>query len=397
MERLREKAREHKVLITALFKGEASLDPNVPQHLEAVDTAAKMVTYPFILDVLDNEPGRISDAFRKGLDNDLTLLTRLSRDKREPLAQEYAKRVREHALEVIESKDARPIAQVNAARTLARLYELGQADLADSLLKVLTNTKLNDGTRFYALRGLRDLLGLPGEDGALVDKKRMVEAAAALVSFLKEPPRVDRRVATQAEVDGFRLLRREAIRALAQTRLPMVDEKTLPALELARFAGNDERIAPPLRLDERLEAAIGLGRMRASRQVPDFQIDYAVWQIGVFLEAWGRTANLDRELKPREHRRPWKIDAVRLAEVLSALKVETKDAYVKRAAEVIGRILSAVGKGDVVAAGDLRWFANNKPPSQELFKGMPDTIVRSAPWEPFVPPSEKPSEDKERP
>src|SRR5262249_30181420 len=56
MEPLKQKQRDLRVLITALFKGDNALDPNVPQHLEAVDTAAKLVTYPLVLDVLDDAP-----------------------------------------------------------------------------------------------------------------------------------------------------------------------------------------------------------------------------------------------------------------------------------------------------------------------------------------------------
>jgi hypothetical protein len=395
LEALEKSYREHKVLITALLRGELQMD-GTPAHLEALDVAAKYVTYPYVLDVLEGTPGQIDKIFHTRLESDLSYMLR-SKDRTVDTAREYGKRVRDHAMEVIGYDRAKPIAQVNAARTLARLAELGQSELADPLSELARDPRWNPGVRYYAFRGLRDLLAQRTEDGPVVDKPRIDKAAQALVEFLVQKALVDPHLATREEIDGFRLMRREAVRALGQSRLPVGTTKgPPPVLVLARFTGNDERISPLPRLDERLEAAIGLARMRPSKDFGLFQSDYAMWQIGLFLEVWGKTANDNREKKDRERVRPWKIDAARLLEVLEPLKAEVKDPYVSQAVTVAKRILNTVGKGGVAAAGDLSWFASNPPPSKELLAGKSDAVVKPAEPEPFLPPPEKKADDKDK-
>jgi hypothetical protein len=397
LDALEKKYREHKVLIGALLRGEAQLDPAQPVHLEALNVAAKYVTYPYVLDVLEGTPGQIEKIFHTRLESDLSYLSR-AKERTAEAAKEYGKQVGERALEVIRYPGAKPIAQVNAARTLARLAELGQSDLVDKLVELVGDKQLNPGVKYYAFRGLRDMLAQRTEDGPVVDKPRIAKAAAAVVDFLQQKPLVDANLATREEIDGFRLLRREALRALAQARLPVVAGKSPPpVLVLARFAGNDKRISPLPRLDERLEAAIGLARLRPSKEAGLFQPDYAVWQIGQFLEVWGKTGNDNREKKDRERSRPWKIDAARLSEVLDALKAEVKDdRYVADSVRVANRILAAVSKGNVATAGDLAWFDSNRPPSQQLIKGDAKAVVDPAEPEPFLPIPEKKTDDKDK-
>jgi hypothetical protein len=396
---LEKKYREHRRLIGFLLQGEGQLDPAQPNptQLEAIDIAAKWATYPFILEGLESTPGQIEKVFHTRLETDLTYLLR-NKERTVEAAKEYGKRVREHAMEVIRYPGAKPIAQVNAARVLARMSELGQPELVDKLVELVGDKQLNGGAKYYAFRGLRDMLAQRTEDGPIVDKPRIAKAAAAVVEFLQQRPPVDPNLATREEIEGFRLLRREALRTLAQARTPALGGKTTPpVLVLARFAGNDKSISPLPRLDERLEAAIGLARLRPSKEAGLFQPDYAVWQIGQFIEVWGKTANDNREKKDRERLRPWKIDAARLSEVLDALKAEVKDdRYVADSVRVANRILAAVSKGNVATAGDLAWFDSNKPPSQQLIKGDAKAVVDPAEPEPFLPLPEKKADDKDK-
>jgi hypothetical protein len=384
LDALEKKFREHKTLIGALLKGEVPLDPAQAVHTEAVDTAAKYVVYPYVLDILEGSPGAIEAIFRKRLEADLSFIQR-NRPRTDELAKEYGKRVRAHALEVANFASAKPIARVNAARTLARLAELAQPELADTLVELLNDSKQGGGVHFYALRGLRDLLALPPQDDVpVVDKARVARVAESLVAFLNQKPPLDERIASREEIDGYRYLRREAIRALAQTRLPAVNNNVLPALVLARVAGNDQRLWPAPRLDERLEASIGLARMRPVKEGPTYQPDYAVWQIGLFLEAWGNAANQNRDTRGQLRLRPWKVDAARLAEVLLPLKAEVKVPYVARGVDVANRVLNAVSKGDLALASDLSWYGGNPPPSKELFAGVADSTVVPGPPEPYL-------------
>ena len=72
--------------------------------------------------------------------------------------------------------------------------------------------------------------------------------------------------APQEEIDGFRYVRREAIMALAQCRYPTLADKTHPTWLLLKSAVRDD-IHPEPRLDERVEAAIGV-RLRSAPFTP---------------------------------------------------------------------------------------------------------------------------------
>ncbi len=377
---LEKKYREVHETYRKLFTGSEAFDSKSPQHLDAVDVAAKRSTYRYVLEAgAEREPGKLNNMFRD-FETDLRDIDRC-KDKSPELGKIYGKNVMTHALEVLNFPSAKPVARVNAARVLARLTVLGQGELTDALVEVLRTPRKQedgrDGVRYWILRGLHDMLSLPPQTPPLFDEEKV---AMALLEFLDEKPFVSA-AAPQEEIEGFRMLRREAVRALAQTHAPMLKNKAMPALVLARFAGNDERIQPPPRLDERLEASLGLARMRPSKQVPNYQPDYAMQQIGLFLAYFGNMANTNREKKfAFERLRPWKVDAVRLAEALTALKAEVKDPYVAKAVDIGLRITGAVRDRAVAAAGDLASFLDpmNAAPNQQLFKDIPDSTVKPA-------------------
>src|SRR5204862_5746738 len=136
-------------------------------------------------------------------------------------------------------------------------------------------------------------------------KERQEKVAQAVLEFLNRRPGGLHANSPPEEVDGYRLLRREALRALAQTHAPALGEKYRPALSLVRFVGNDARVAPPPRLDERLEAAIGLARMRPAKE---YQPDYAAYEIGRFVVEFGSAANreITTSTPAAQRKRPWK-------------------------------------------------------------------------------------------
>jgi hypothetical protein len=221
------------------------------------------------------------------------------------------------------------------------------------------------------------MLSLPPQTPPLFDESKVT---LALLDFLNEKPFVSPE-APQEEIEGYRMLRREAVSALAQTHQPKLNGKALPALVLARFAGNDASIQPPPRLDERLEAALGLARLRPGKAWPDYQPDYAAQQILQFLSTFGNLANANKEEKVGFRRpRPWKIDGNRLVETLTAMRQQIKDPYVDKALAVGLRIATAVRDRTQCQPGDLSWIANpaNAALNQELFKGNPDTTVKPA-------------------
>jgi hypothetical protein len=370
----------HRGTIRDLFRGTLRADPRDNQHLEAIDTQAKYITYRVYLDHLEGQPDRINKAFGE-FETDIKNITQArDRDSMQPLAEVYRDRVRVHALEVIQFDKAKPIHKIHNARILAKAAELGQGKLAETLLIVLQDDKQNDGVHFYALRGLRNLLALAQKQQTppLLTKEEEAKCAEAIIAFLNHKPNLPAG-APQQEVDGFRILRREGIRALAQIRTPAFSDKVRPALTLARFAGSDESIQPPPRVDERMEAALGLARM-SSAQNKQYQPDYAAGMIARSLGAFITEAESERE-KTTDRTQPWKIDATHLIEALKDLKTDSpKNDYVIKMVDRGTRLLEDIAKGRQLDAGQKTWFTTSQsdPPSTELFKGAADTAVKSA-------------------
>src|SRR5262249_41520165 len=120
-------------------------------------------------------------------------------------------------------------------------------------------------------------------------------------------------------VEGYRSLRREAIKALALTRHPAVvnpQDKALQsrtAVVLLRVLMKDG-FAPEPRLDERAEAAIGVGYLQG-KLYESYQPDYAAHYVGWFLVD---LANQYQEEKQDQKRRfPYRHLAARLSEALT--------------------------------------------------------------------------------
>src|SRR5262249_17234049 len=144
-----------------------------------------------------------------------------------------------------------------------------------------------------------------------------------LVEFVLRKPNYPSN-ATSAEKDAFRYVRREAIRALAQTRYPAIMNKkqfvgTPTALALVRVLA-DDGIAPEASLSEKLEAAVGLCQLQTNL-ADGYQPDYAAHAVGQF------AVELAKEFNNRKNAGagqiedyPWKYYATRLFDALKAWK-----------------------------------------------------------------------------
>jgi hypothetical protein len=384
------KVRLHRQLVPRLLKGTETANPSDKTHVEALDVTARYHTYRVFLEHLETpdpkRPTRTIDRAISDFENDLKFL-KDNKPNTQAAIDIFRNKVGLHALEVIQFDQAARVHKIHNARILAEIAKLGEPKLAETLVTVLKDDKQNDGVRYYVLRGLRNLLALakPGQMPPLLKEEQKTQCAEALVEFLEHrqgPPKG----AAQEEIDGFCLLRREAIRALAQIHTPAVSEKVRPALVLARFAGADGGIQPPPRIDERMEAALGLARMQADKQ---YQADYAACQIGRCLGAFGQKANEEKN-KEGERTRPWKIDAYHLNAALAALKgISGKDPYVAQVIEKGTRLLDEVMKGEQANTNDVTWFTTPQgdPPNKELFKGDADSVVKPA--QPAEAPAEK--------
>jgi hypothetical protein len=387
---LDDKWRSQRSFINQLLKGQAQADPNDRSHVEAIDLQARYNTYRVYLEPnLESQPSKIDRAF-KDFEGDIAEINK-NKPATQPLADIYRERVRVHALEVIQHDKAKPIHKIHNARILAKVAELGEGKLAETLCELIRDepkagdkdsTKkdgINDGVRYYGLRGLHTLLAQasPQQMQPLLSQEEKGKCAEAILQLLERKPNLPGKPTTD-ELDGYRLLRREAIRALAEIRTPAFSEKVRPALVLARIAGDDERTQPPPRIDERIEASIGLARM-ISAQSKNYQPDYAAGQIARCIGKLAQQAKEESETK--EHTHPWKVLAARLNEALAALKNDSgKDRYVADVCNRATNLLQRVATGRAADAGDVTWFTTtaSDPPSKELFKGEADTAVKPA-------------------
>jgi hypothetical protein len=382
-----------------LFRGTVTAKPDDKDHKEAIDVAAQMVVEPLNRKSNQREPGKM-DRYFQALETDLrTLSDTKIKASTQMASRMYCRRVAERAMDVI--KEGKPIAQINAARMVARILDkapkqsdsawaedvqgrLGgdNAEYFANNLAALVKESKNDGVRYWALRGLRQLFAVPadknpirGKDAELKAIREVMQLAEKQVKF---PP-----TATIREIDGYRVLRREAVRALARIPTPRVGDKDAPAVVLARFAGNDERIIPRPRVDERFEAALGLARMKPAAKDKSYNVDYAAYCIGRGAAEFADRADAELSIDPKTGQpksRPWKVDAARFLDALEAFKalqVEQKNAYAKDVLDRVVPMLELVEKGrDAKAPNLVNWLSANPPPNKQLIKELDDATVK---------------------
>jgi hypothetical protein len=296
-----------------------------------------------------------------------------------------------------------PLASVNAARCLVLLVEAGSEEAAEALGDTLKDPRSNDGAKYWALMGLNRQLRLWAQAAAAPEppplppdrKAKEAHYAQILIEAIGRKPPKDALEVTPEETEGLRVLRREAVRALAQFRNPGIsDDKGFLTLRTAqpllRVAVNDN-LTPEARLDEQIEAAIGVARMQA-RLLPTYQPDYAAYNLGEFAAEFVRRAGLE----PPQF--PWKYYAARFSDALETMRDDLKDFPDKKAAAYVGQLVSktlpvlkeveANGKAD---ASDLKvWLSTNPPPNTTLYKGVADSAVKPLDRENLTPP-EKPA------
>jgi hypothetical protein len=372
--------------IRGFFSGAERVDPSDKSAVDALDLHARYYTYGVYLRTLELEL-----ATNKGINADYRdfvidvdkIINSKDPETVQGLKEVYRKEVRLRALDVLQFDKARSVHKVHNARLLAKIAELGEGELVDALVPVLKDAGQNDGVRYYVLRALGTLLAQvqPMQTNPVLTKQQEAKAIEALVDFLDNRKGPSNK-ASPEEIDGFRLLRREAVRALAHVRTPTVSEKVRPALVLARFVGTDERIQPPPRLDERVEAAYGLARMATAKD-NQYQADYAAGQIAKFLGAFAQAySSGEREKKGLDRSLPWLVAASRLKESLAVLETESgKNTYVAEVVKRGGRVLEEIKLGKPpsnVFPADVTWLVgpDSEPPSRELFKGSADSVVK---------------------
>jgi hypothetical protein len=395
-----------------IFKAQISFDPNNKQHLEAVNVEAKLATYPLIYRSNELEPPKppsvttpafaparvITDTHGLAESYLGKMASPKNRESYGELPSAYSRSLLQRSREVM--LNGKPIVTLNAARifNLVTEREPGQSykewteavvprlrnGTAEELLSISAELitadprKFNDGARIYLLRAAHDVLAMPPQKPALYKPEtaeKVVRAAMSVatrkVNFPKATPR--------GEIEGFKILRAEALRVVGLSPVARFDKES-PALLLARVGSNDESLNPPPRVEEFIEASIGLAQIvqqAARTKDTTLQADYAAQQIARAVGAFGKAAEANLESKGLARRRPWKTDAARMLEAIDPLR-SSKDTYVadvgKRCRGVLLDIMSdRVGQGNVLAT----WADSTAPPSTSLFKGDAASTVKA--------------------
>jgi hypothetical protein len=361
-------------LTKKLLKGEQPANLSDKQQVDAVDAHVKFLLFRFANTLYHKPPTR--DDKGNNIDQviyDFTVdvnYIKAGKEKTREIARLFTRSCIENGKLVLNTPI--PIAQVNIGRSLVQVASLGAPEMAEGIVQLLDNKPpYNDAVKYLLLKAARDLLTAPGNPQAL--GKDLEQKLAAAVSNVATRKMTIGPTMTPEEIDGQILLRHEAIRALAQLRTPLFNSKDRPGLVLLQLVAG-EGFKPPLRWDERFEAAIGLAHMRPDKE-GDYQTAYAAQQIAVFLGQFVEFYNEHR----KELKRPWKGYASRLLEALEGLRAESKDPYFLSLFDVGKpgtKLLEELEKGGTPNQSDMLGIASTPPPLAQLFKSQGDSKLK---------------------
>jgi hypothetical protein len=380
-------------------------DPTNTQHQQAIDTAAKWAAYRLTWG-LEREPGKINEIFHD-LNSTFESIHN-GKEKTQKTGEMFTKQLIGHAAEVL--KTAKPVSRVNAARLLARVAEqqgttetpadvmarlagTNESDLADALTAAIKDPTQIDAAKYWVFRALHNLLALAPQATPLPRDKEEA-ALEAVVQFLQQRNQDFPAGTPQTQIDGFRMVRREAIGALAQGRYPTLADKSRPAWLLLKVAARDG-ILPEPRLDERLEAAIGVAHARPDLD-KEYQPDYAAQQLALFAADYAAHYARWLQDKNSDAFMPWKADAGRLIDALEQMKTQAKNPYVAKATDESVKLLANIEKALPANPFDLEQSIQREATqAHELYKGDPASVVKPANRKDAAP-AEKGGESKDK-
>lgn len=272
------------------------------------------------------------------------------------------------------TKESKAVLDLKNQMELAK----GLTELTNDLAaKAFAGTPRDDGAALYAVRSVKEMYRslaatLPGRTDrekkagplslpADVEEKNL----DLLSSFVLTAPAYLSGAAPD-EIQGYKLLRREAIRALAANGKTKIG-KASPALTLARVLTRPRNQANPadaFRLDEQVDAAIGLAQTKLDK---DFNADLAASLYGQFLTEYlaqyGDRANAG-EMKSF----PFAYHAARMNTALSDWTTVPVPG-VKLMAQKARACLSAMEKRDSTAQFQEAELIQSLRKDDQLFKG----------------------------
>jgi hypothetical protein len=397
-----------------LRTGRIPYDAKDKDHKTAVAIMAAEAVYPLFWDGVESfKSGKLNRTVEDWTGTLGYLSSKNYREKTTGLQQALVREVTDRCAEVIK-KSPKPVISVNAAMLLARIPERAvergalqtREEWADDVAPRLADgngdhlvttcvdllnaeqakdgkkDRPNDGVRYYLFRSLSGALSVPLKKEA-IKKETEEKAVQTALDFLAKAPKPGK-TAPREEVEGFKVLRREAVKVVAASRSADLGEKGRPALVLARIAAADASVSPPPRTDEQLEAACGLARMigEAAARSPSLQTDYAAWCVLLAVYDFAVDANKDVEKsKALERRRPWVVEAARFLEAVERMAGDGKTTppYVSSVLRQCSEALSAIQGGKGAGAAELgQWEKDNRPSAKSLYKDVEDSVVKRA-------------------
>lgn len=250
---------------------------------------------------------------------------------RQPLTEEqqefvktFGELLQQRLQEVL--RDPQPIVRINAVRLLAHLAAAGRQEVTGTLLTLVKDPAENDGVKLFALRGLKNLLaqGTPGKPvpAAAADWEAIVEA---LIDYIQRKPPLTADTPVD-EIDGYRYVRREAVRSLALACDPPAgaakDRSRRVALTLLQVFCKDQ-LLPEASLAEQVEAGAGLCRML--RCFSSEEADAIIHRLGLFTVEYIDYYVREAQRPGGAVQVPWKLCAMRLRVALEDLKSAARD------------------------------------------------------------------------
>jgi hypothetical protein len=286
-----------------------------------IDTAAKY--YVYRLTWFDNpKDPKVLHKLAEEFSRDIMEQAQAEAKKNQKFMQFFCKALADHLKELLDmdfNKNKLPC--LHGCFMLHVLARTGNEDIGDLLTDFVKDSKRHPAVQLYALKSLKEFFAArPPTPGGALNPQLAREAARieAVLAYLDRKVKLPEN-APREEVDTVIFIRREAVRALAETRVPAMDldPKTGKVLApvahaLLRVATEDKGFDPPITFPEQAIAVIGLMQMR-SKLVPEYQVDLTIDLVGRFLEKFADEYNKDFEnfrTKGKEANRgqmyPWK-------------------------------------------------------------------------------------------
>ena len=370
-------SREVRDTYVGLTKGQIGVaNDNMP----VIEMAAKWFTYRVTWTAIQKRDGGMGDLERE-------LRTELkSLNDGKPGTNQYLQAFNKKAVACIKevlTEEKVPVGRINAVRLLAVLAEKGYEESTDLIAEILSDDTQNDALKLWAVRGLgRFFEATRKVPGILfVNKDREAKCILAVLKFVDRKPAAGAN-ASREEWEAFRYLRREGVRTLGLTRYPAVEVKGKiegrTAQTLLNFvAGN---VVPEPRLDERVDAALGVMNLNSSF-TKSYQPDYAAHIVGRFLVDFAEQQRPDNR-KGRLEKEPWKVWAAKWEDAIEVMAIDAKNvkpatAYVAEVHRLSTPILKAIETSNPTPHDQLSaWLGKNAPKSTTIYSGVADSVIK---------------------